>query len=305
MRRFTVLPIALLALACASAPPGKDASPEGPTPDPEDADSADSGDTAAPVVPMEPQGRLRIEEVYYAGAVPQAGIDRYYSDQFIRLRNDSDDTVAAGGLIVGDAHGLAGTINPTDAPDAHADDPAVVVMSNLWRVPGAPEDVLVPPGGCLLIAQDAGQHTPYSEIDLWDADFEAVVAGGHDDDDAVVPNLERVMFTGGYDWLVTVFGPTIVVFAPLDNSALTFGDRTAQAPASAIVDTMEALMNADSGSYKRLHPDIDAGFTHVSDTYTGESVRRRSTADGHLQDTDDSTADFEVAALPEVGCPPL
>ena len=47
-----------------------------------------------------------------------------------------------------------------------------------------------------------------------------------------------------------------------------------RAPVSAVVDTMEALMDADSVDFKRLHTTVDSGFVHVSGTYTGESVRR-------------------------------
>ena len=123
-------------------------------------------------------------------------------------------------------------------------------------------------------------------------------------DDAFVPNLESIWYTAGYDWLVTVFGPTIVVL-DVDVEALNqvgssrYG--TMQAPASAVVDTMEALMDGESGDFKRLHETVDRGFIHVSGTYTGESVRRRRDDSGALIDTDDSGADFEVIALPEPG----
>jgi Protein of unknown function (DUF4876) len=265
--------------------------------------SAEDSADGAPPVP--PQGHLRIEEVYYAGSPPAAGRDHYFNDQFVRLRNISDAPVEAGGLLIGDAYGLAGEINAGDTPDAFADDPEVVALANLWRIPGEPADVLVAPGDCLVVAQDAGQHQPYSAVDLWDADFETVISDVDDTDDAVVPNLEPVLFTGGIDWLVTVFGPTLVVLAPVAEDELDVGRRKVDAPAGAIVDTMEALMDADSGAFKRLHPDIDAGFTHVSGTYTGESVRRRTGASGELQDTDDSGADFTVMATPEPGCPAL
>ena len=48
-----------------------------------------------------PKGNLLIEEVYYSGAVPTAGIDRYYSDQFIEIENIADAPVMVGGLIIG------------------------------------------------------------------------------------------------------------------------------------------------------------------------------------------------------------
>ena len=74
-----------------------------------------------------------------------------------------------------------------------------------------------------------------------------------------------------------------------------------QAPASAVVDTMEALMDADSGDFKRLHESVDSGFIYVAGTYTGESVRRRRDESGLLVDTNDTGADFEVITLPEPG----
>ena len=57
---------------------------------------------------------------------------------------------------------------------------------------------------------------------------------------------------------------------------------------------MEALRSENAGDYKRLHPEIDAGYAFVSDTYTGEALHRRRGADGAFVDTDDSGADFEV-----------
>jgi len=293
----------LLLLAACSTSPDK-SGVDTASNDPGTTDSASPVDTAPPE-PEGPEGRLVIEEFYYSGAAPTEGRDHYFSDQFIKLRNVSDVPVLAGGLLVGDVEGLAGVINPGNTPNARNDDPSVIYFSNLWRVPGAPEDVIVEPGGCLLIAQDAGQHTPYSTIDLWDADFETVIEGGDDTDDAIVPNLESVHFTGGVDWLVTVFGPTIVVLGPLDDDALIREGRSLKVPTTTLVDTVEALMDADSGDFKRLHADLDAGFTYVSGTYTGESVRRVRTADGSLQDTHDSTADFAISDAPDPGCTPL
>ena len=98
-----------------------------------------------------------------------------------------------------------------------------------------------------------------------------------------------------------MFGPTIIVLSmDADELEHASGNRgPVQAPVSAVVDTMEALMNEDSVDWKRLHPSVDAGFIHVSGTYTGESVRRRRDADGRLIDTNDSGADFEMISTPE------
>ena len=287
--------------------PGKSAKPAGGSSDTASADDSGSQDTGGPppVEPLPPQGNLLIEEVYYSGAVPVEGIDRYYGDQFLELENVADAPVMIGGLIIGDAFGLAGAINPGDRPGGpFVADPDFVYLGNAWRIPGEPEDVLLEPGASLVIAQDGWEHSPYSPIDLSNADYETYVEEyGGDRDDAIVPNLESIWYTGGYDWLVTVFGPTMVVLS-IDAEELEAAGGArgpVKAPVSAVVDTMEALMDADSGDFKRLHSSVDSGFIHVSGTYTGESVRRLRDDSGRLIDTNDSGADFEVSATPEPG----
>ena len=255
--------------------------------------------------PLGASGNLLIEEVYYSGAVPTAGIDRYYSDQFIELVNTAAAPVMVGGLIIGDAPGLAGAINTGNTPGGpYVNDPDYVYLSTAWRIPGAPEEVLLQPGESIVIAQDASTHSPYSPVNLFDADYETYVEEyGEDTDDVIVPNLESLWYGAGYDWLVTVFGPTIIVLS-LDADELepvAGTDGPVRAPVSAVVDTMEALMDADSGDYKRLHSTVDSGFIHVSGTYTGESVRRRRDSNGALIDTNDSGADFEVSSVPDPG----
>lgn len=263
----------------------------------------DSGDTGDAVAPLPPQGNLLIEEVYYAGAVPVEGIDRYYGDQFIELVNTADAPVMIGGLIIGDTPGASGQINPGDTPLRRwVQEADTVYLMTAWQIPGAPEDVLLAPGASLVIAHDAQDHAPYSPLDLSQAEYETYVElYGQDLDSPVAENLVPLWYNAGYDWLVPVFGPTIVV-ASMDAEDLepAGGDSSpVEVPAGAVVDTMEALMDADSVDWKRLHPDIDAGFVHVSGTYTGESVRRKRDADGNLVDTDDSGADFEVLSTPE------
>ncbi len=252
-----------------------------------------------PVVLLMPKGNILIEEVYYSGAVPTAGIDRYYSDQFIEVMNVADAPVKVGGLIIGDAPGISGEINFSDTPGGpYVNDPDYVYLSTAWRIPGEPEDVLLEPGESLVIAQDAATHNPYSPVNLLNADFETYVDEfGADFDDAIVPNLENLWYTGGADWLVTVFGPTIIVLSMDGDKLEQAGGEydPVRAPVSAVVDTMEALKDGQSGDYKRLHDSVDSGFVHVSGTYTGESVRRVRDDSGQLVDTDDSGADFEVS----------
>ena len=281
------LPLGLVVLSTACAAPA------------EDGDDTSLAGNSEQLEPVPALGNLLIEEVYYSGSRPTGGIDRYYSDQFIELRNISEAPVQIGGLIIGDAPGASGAINFGDTPGGRfGPDSEFVFLSTAWRIPGAPDDVLLPPGESIVIAQDGQDHAPYSALDLSAADYETYVEEyGEDLDSPLVPNLESIEYNAGYDWLVTVFGPTIIVVSPeagpLEHAA---GNRgPVQAPVAFVVDTMEALMDADSEDWKRLDPSVDAGFVHVSGTYTGESVRRRRAEDGTLIDTDDSGADFEVA----------
>ena len=250
--------------------------------------------------PISPLEYLKIEEVYYAGSIPTAGIDRYYADQFIQLRNTSEHTLDIGGIGIGDIFGLAGEMNPGYGPDAHAEDGDNLYFENLWQISADSPYRYLEPGGCIKIAQDAADHRPYSALSHFDAHFETYVEQfGDDKDDPIVENLTSIHYTAGYDWLITVFGPTIVI---VEAEAIVEGEiQTLDGwdifvtPSLYTIDTMEALRDEASGAYKRLHPEIDSGFQYVSGSYSGESVRRKEEG-GELVDTDDSTNDFYVTA---------
>ncbi len=256
-----------------------------------------------PPAPVGPEGRLVIEELYYAGSPPMGGTDHYFSDQFIELANNSPDRIEVGGLYVADVYGAAGVINPGMAPDAYTDR---LILDSVWRIPGDPEDTILEPGESILIAHDGTNHTPFSTVDLSGADWEAYVDGGNDDDHPTVDNLEEVHFSGGYDWLITVFGPSVVVLeSGADFSDFSGGPWPLQeGELDDVIDGIDTVMDGNSGDFKRLADSVDSGFMYVSDTYSGESLQRHRTGveaieGGWLQDTDDSSEDFEVLQTPE------
>lgn len=239
-------------------------------------------------------GDLLIEELYYSGASPNGGTDHYFSDQFIELVNATDEPLDLSGVMIGDVYGAAGEINPGMTPDSFVrSHPDQVVLSSVWRIP---DETRLEPGARLIVAHDGTNHRPFSTIDLSAAGFEAFVEGsGRDNDHPTVRNLESVTFNGGFDWLVPVFGASITVLAA--NTALNtipgpFGDLSA-APASRVLDAVDALMDGDSGAFKRLPAQVDSGFAFVSGPYTGQSLHRVQT-DGVWQDTGDSSLDFMV-----------
>jgi len=252
---------------------------------------------APPVEPVPPvAGDLLIEELYYSGSPPGGGADHYFSDQFIELVNAADHPLDVSGVLVANVSGVAGAINPGMQPDSYRlTHPDQVVMESVWRIP---DGVELGPEARLIIAHDGTNHQPFSTIDLSGANFEAYVAEhGKDDDHPTVQNLESVVFNGGYDWLMTVFGPSVVVLAPgtsLGTVAGIFGDLPS-APTSAVLDAIETVMDGNSGAFKRLPDSVDSGFAWVSGPYVGESLHRRRVGDA-WQDTNDSGADFEVGA---------
>ena len=189
---------------------------------------------------------LKIEEVYYSGSIPTAGIDRYYSDQFIQLRNTSEHTLDIGGIGIGDIFGLAGEINSGYGPNSYASDADYLYFENLWQIPMESSHRYLEPMGCIKIAQDAADHNPYSPLSHFDAHFETYVEMSEQDkDDPVVENLESIYYSAGYDLLVTVFGPTIAI---VDSAAIDEGEVQKiegndlwVTPSYHTIDTMEAL----------------------------------------------------------------
>ena len=250
-----------------------------------------------PERPPEPprSGELLIEELYYSGAAPSGGTDHYFSDQFIELVNASDHPLDLSGVMVGDAFGVAGPINPGTTPNSFRDThPNEVVLSSLWQLPN---NTVLNPGAHLILAHDGTNHRPFSTIDLSAAAFESFVAtSGNDEDHPTVANLESKVFNGGFDWLVPVFGASIVVLAadaPLGDTMSPLGQTLVTAPNTSVLDAVEALINGDAKAFKRLPDKVDRGHAFVSGTYVGESLHRRKVNE-KWQDSNDSGADFFV-----------
>ncbi|WP_119080883.1 DUF4876 domain-containing protein [Chitinophaga alhagiae] len=259
-------------------------------------------------------GSLLIKEVYYTGSKTVAG-GTYFSDQFVEIYNNSTDTLYLDSLCIGDAYGNSGLINPNSLPTPFNTDNQHVYLSNVWRIPGTGKDRKLAPGRSIIIAQDGVNHkdallNPASPVDLSKADWEAYNErpDGRDADAPAVPNLERVYFTGGFDWLLTVFGPGVVIFRAnfesLEKVAIPGStlDPRIKVPNSAVIDAFEGLKDAGSVAYKRIPTALDAGFVYADDTYNMQSFRRKTatTINGRkvLQDTNNSSTDFEKLAAP-------
>lgn len=261
-------------------------------------------------------GSLLIKEVYYTGSRTAAG-GTYFSDQFIEIYNNSTDVIYLDGLCIADIYGNAGLINPNSLPTTFNTDNTSSYAANVWKIPGTGKEHPLASGASIVIAQDGVNHkeaglNPNSPVDLSKADWETYNErpDNRDADAPGVPNLEKLYFTGGFDWLLTVFGPSLVIFKTEDFSKMTMSTIPGSSstttyvkiPNTLVIDSFEALKDASSASYKRLPVAIDAGFTYAGDTYTSESFRRKifTTINGRrvLQDTNNSGNDFQKQAIP-------
>ncbi|MNX37879.1 hypothetical protein D3C86_682000 [compost metagenome] len=260
-------------------------------------------------------GNLLIKEVYYTGSKTASG-STYFSDQFVEIYNNSAETIYLDGLCIADLYGNSGLINPTSPATPFQSEQENAYASNVWRIPGTGRQHPLAAGASIVIAQDGVNHkeatlNPNSPVDLSNADWETYNErpDNRDADAPNVPNLEKLYFTGGFDWLLTVFGPGMVIFRTDDFSKLekvaipnsTLPERI-KIPNSLVIDAFEALKDANSASYKRVPVALDAGFVYASDTYTAESFRRKvsNTVGGRivLQDTNNSGNDFVKLATP-------
>lgn len=261
-------------------------------------------------------GSLLIKEVYYTGSKTPSG-GTYFSDQFVEIYNNSTDVIYLDGLCIADLFGNSGLINPSSLPTAFNTDANNAYASNVWRIPGTGKQHPLNPGSSIVIAQDGVNHkeatlNPNSPVDLSKADWETYNErpDNRDADAPDVPNLEKLYFTGGFDWLLTVFGPGLVIFRTDDFSKLekvpvpgsTSTTTYVKIPNNLVIDAFEALKDANSNSFKRVPVALDAGFVYASDTYTAESFRRKvsTTINGRrvLQDTNNSGNDFQKLGTP-------
>ena len=261
-------------------------------------------------------GSLVIRQVYYSGSKTPENTN-YFFDQFIEIYNNSSESIALDGLMISNVHGQSGLINPNSLPTPFADDQENVYISTAWRIPGTGNEHMLEPFTSIVIAQQGINHrseeaNPNSPVNLSNADWEKFVTGSQRDVDAPnVPNLEMVYHPFNATFaLVPVFGPGTIIwrtenFEALERASIPEASPTTpqvvKVPVAKVIDAVEALRSATDGSFKRIPTSLDAGFSFITNIYTGESIVRKSTTvDGNvvLQDTNNSSEDFVIKATP-------
>lgn len=287
------------------------------------------------VVPQLPETKLIavssnpviFKELYYAGSTtPNNG--SYRNDTFFSIYNNSSKPQDIGKLYIGmnEFYGGLGESGPL-WPGEKAGNYKNVYLKSVWKIVAEGKSFVMQPGQTAVIATMAAPHNKdaaynlNSPVDLSGADFEAYVndpENKYPDFDAT--NMEMAFWPDyGYLWRPSVFGQGMVLleasaeeFAAFEKVTLpeTFQDpfedeeywNCLKVPYDNVVDAVDLIQNETATGTKRFSPKLDAGFATVARIYAGLSVRRKSlpSTDGRvrLQDTNNSTADFEINEKP-------
>ncbi len=269
-------------------------------------------------------GGFLIKEMYYAGASDAEGKGGTNgADAFYEIYNNSTEVLYADSLCIGEVMGRP-YVSASSIPSGFKADQQHIYFQNILMVPGNGTTYPVEPGTSILIARSAINHksdtelgNPNSPVDLGtgSADFEAywdIPATIRDVDNANVPNM-IIHFTHSQtiiDWWPTVFGPSMAIFRHPEPASLpqftepgsTLLTTYPQLPVEYVIDAVDCIRNPTVTDFKRLPTALDAGFQSVSNNNSGESIRRKvkATVNGRrvLQDTNNSTNDFEVLTTP-------
>ncbi len=267
------------------------------------------------------------KELYYAGSTtPNNG--SYRNDTFFTLFNNSSKPKDLREIYIGmnEFYGGLGETGPL-WPGEENGNYTHVYLKSVWKITPGTKSFIMQPGQTVVIATMAAPHNKSesynlnSPVDLSGADFEAYVSdpeNSYPDFDAA--NMEMAFWPDyGYLWRPSVFGQGMVlveaspdVFASFEKVTLpeTFQDpfedeeywKCLKVPYDYVVDAVDLIQNGTATNTKRFSPALDAGFASVERTYAGLSVRRKTlpSTDGtvRLQDTNNSTADFEINEKP-------
>jgi hypothetical protein len=273
-----------------------------------------SGQLPVPILASRRHGLVISEWAFNVAAF--VGTNTYYYGGFIELYNNADTTVYLDGLTI--AQGLVYEYDYPNFP-CHATAPLTTDPSGVWtrdiqQFPGNGTDYPVLPGGVVLIAIDAIDHSKIipAGLDLSHADFE-FWGGSADVDNPGVPNMIDTLSIGadltGHGPVFQSIGSLAVLARPYDLATTQrqhdpSGTEYAKIPADLLLDVVSIWPNyvapwprcsalvssrVDRGSFDGRGYDENVEYFY--------SVSRRAIRDifsGHavLEVTHNSASDF-------------
>lgn len=271
------------------------------------------------------------EEIFFAGTLRSTG-SSYIGDGYVKIFNNTDHVLYADGLALVEAK-----FNSTQywqyTPDIRKD---TMTVDAIYVIPGNGSEHPVQPGESLILCDVGIDHRTANPLsfDLSHADFEwydeSSSASNMDIDSPTVPNLDKwycytqsifILHKQGYKAYALARIPVgkdeylkkyhYKYDYVMQTAAGTFymSQDAYKIPNSWIVDGVNISVESER-KWNTLPPSIDAGWTYCSkmkndDSRFFRSVRRKLqylNEDGtmHLQDTNNSTEDFNDTCIPSL-----
>lgn len=280
-----------------------------------------NNDEVSVLVDAVKESALVFKEIYYEGCG-----NYYFRDQFYEIYNNSTEVVYADGLCI--AETVFANYDKSiiyEWPIENADQ--YVFVQTVWQIPGEGTTYPVQPGESFVIAQWGANHTAKelsdgaSPVDLSGAEFEAIekettTYSGLVLTDNPAVNMAKVVMASYAmpQWLTSVSGSRYIIFKPSeplkneDFITATNADYNGvgrEIPISEIIDAVQTVSDETDMAILGLPTVLDAGAIWCSGPYRVESISRKvkeTRADGTVvyQDTNNTTNDFEVQAVPQV-----
>ena len=265
---------------------------------------------------------LCIREMYYAGSP-----GGYFRDQFYEIYNNGEEVVYLDHICLAHLVPEYATASLPQWPEEDGVDKYAYAVT-LWQIQGDGDDYPLQPGESVVLAQEAADHT---QIETW-AGFGLVNtakvewecwSGNEQRVNDEVPNLPYVFWSGYINkmqWMTSVDGSAMALYQPGQN--LEYGSdywqvgtttqhkvgssqQYVRIPVGDIYDAVECIPTSADLDMKRIPGILDSGATSVDGYYNGKSVSRkvidyREDGSPIFQDTNNSTADFEVCDAPMI-----
>ncbi len=272
------------------------------------------------------KGNFVIAEIFAGGSYNTATGKQYNGDQYIRIHNNSSETLYADGLVL-----LESKFTTSQKFDytPNVMDQAMVVQV-VARVPGTGKEHPVLPGKSIILCDNAIDHTEAlsTSANLTNADFEWYTGGtssNPDVDNPDVPNLDMIFNYTKTIWLLAKQGNRAYAIGRIpegissenfiadnlyDGTYIAVNGKEMPVtnaykfPNEWIIDAVN-LSPKTAYVWNVVSPALDMGYSYIGEgtaavENAGKAVVRRTsytTEDGRavLQDTNNSSVDFKAS----------
>ncbi|MGL4992733.1 MAG: DUF4876 domain-containing protein [Bacteroidales bacterium] len=253
-------------------------------------------------------------EIYFSGSRTPNN-KSYWQDQYFEIYNNSNELLYADGLTVAESD-FTNTSDNNIWSDLL---PNTVAVGTLYSVPGNGSDYPVAPGSSIILASNGINHKVVNEnspVDLSKADFEWYDEHNLDTDVPEVPNLIKHFSYSATVWILHTRGyKAYILFHPGEDmtefmnknfvrSFTASGSETLRVgvPIKTVFDAVE-ISQPEGPTIKALPAGLDKGFTYCDGSNLGVCIRRKVAGEDNgriiLQDTNNSSVDFEANATPD------